>query len=310
VSGPFQGGGEAPRVSVVVVSYNTREELLACLASLHGVRLPLEVIVVDNASSDASADGVRGRFPTARVVAETENLGFARASNRGWRRAAATDILFLNSDAELRPGALETMSALLDARPEVGIVGPRTRNTDGTLQVACGLPLTPLGEWRQGRLVEGVRRRDPQALAQLEARCAREHEPAWVSGACLLARRRTLEVLGGFDERFFLYEEDVDLCHRAHRAGFRVVHTPEAEVVHHLGRSMARAASSRVRFEYDRSHLLYYRKHNGPLLATLLRFHLLARAVSLWLGLLDGGERPPERRAQAGALLRLAVFGS
>jgi GT2 family glycosyltransferase len=290
-----------------VVSYETREELLACLESLRGVRLPLEAIVVDNASADGSAEAARRRFPTATVLAETTNLGFARASNRGWRRASGAHVLFLNSDAELRPGALEALVRLLDARPDVGIVGPRTRNSDGTLQVACGLPLTPFGEWRQGRLVEGVRRRDPRALAELEARCAREHEPAWVSGACLVARRETLIALGGFDERFFLYEEDVDLCRRAWRAGFRVVHTPEAEVVHHQGRSMARAAASHVRYEYDRSHLLYYAKHNGAVVTALLRLHLLGRASALWLGILGSGDPRDERRRQARALWRLAV---
>src|SRR5262249_26312143 len=161
MSGPFQGGTERPRVAVVVVSYETREETLACLASLRAVGLPLEVVVVDNASRDRSAAAVRERFPTALVEAQAENVGFARASNVGWRRAAAPYVLFLNSDAELGPGALEALLALLEARPDVGIAGPRTRNSDGTLQVACGLPLTPIGVWRQGRLVQGVRRRDP-----------------------------------------------------------------------------------------------------------------------------------------------------
>jgi GT2 family glycosyltransferase len=273
------------------------------------VSLPLEVVVVDNASSDGSAAAIRERFPAARVEALAENVGFARASNVGWRRAEGRYVLFLNSDAEVRPLALESMVALLGAHSDVGIVGPRTRNTDGTLQVSCGLPLTPIGEWRQGRLVHGVRRRDPAALAALEARCAREHDAAWVSGSCLLVRRETLERLGGFDERFFLYEEDVDLCERARQAGLRVVHTPAAEVVHHLGRSMARAASSRVRYEYDRSHLLYYRKHNGSFVTALLRLYLAARAVALALGLLGGGEPAANRRAQASALFRLVLGG-
>jgi GT2 family glycosyltransferase len=307
VSGPFQGGSDRPRLSVVVVSYETREETLACLASLRAVPLPLEVVVVDNASADGSAAAVRERFPAAIVEARAENVGFARASNVGWRRSSAPYVLFLNSDAEVRPGALETMLGVLEARSDVGIVGPRTLNTDGTVQVACGLPLTPIGEWRQGRLVHGVRRRDPDALAALEARCAREHDAAWVSGSCLLVRRETLESSAGFDERFFLYEEDVDLCERVRRAGLRVLHTPQAEVVHHLGRSMAHAPSSRVRYEYDRSHLLYYEKHNGLFVTTLLRLYLALRALALGLGLVGRSESSPVRRAQASDLLRLVL---
>src|SRR5262249_52730334 len=132
---------------------------------------------------------------------------------------------------------------------------------------------------------------------------------AWVGGACRLARRETLERLGGFDERFFLYEEDVDLCLRARQAGLRVVHTPAAEVVHHLGRSMERAPSSRVRYEYDRSHLLYYQKHNGFFVTALLRLYLAARAFALALGVLGRREPDRERRKQAWALLRLVRGG-
>ena len=132
--------------------------------------------------------------------------------------------------------------ALLEARPDVGIVGPATRNADGSPQVSFGPDLTPSSEWRQRRLVRAVQARDPQVLrARLEARCSREHEPDWVSGSCLLARRSLLEALGGFDERFFLYEEDVDLCVRARQAGARVVFTPTARVIHRLGRSMERS---------------------------------------------------------------------
>jgi len=179
-------------------------------------------------------------------------------------------VLVLNPDAEVTAGALETLSGILDARPAVGVVGPLTRNPDGSVQVSFGPDLTPLAEWRQRRLVRGVRERRPQALREAAARAAAEQEPDWVSGSCFLARRQALQSVGGFDEAFFLFEEDADLCLRLRRAGWRVLFTPAAEVRHALGRSMDQAPE-RARLEYDRSHLLYYRKHNGPLLTALLR---------------------------------------
>jgi GT2 family glycosyltransferase len=267
---------DAARVAVVIVSWNSREDLVPCLRSLAAVTLPLEVVVVDNASADGSAAVARGLLPAGRVIEAGANLGFGRASNLGWRATGAPQVLFLNPDAEVRPGALEAMSARLEARPEVGIVGPLTKTPDETPQLSFGPDLTLLAEWRQRRLVRGVEARDPRVLERVGSLVAREHEPAWVSASCLLARRSLLERLHGFDEQFFLYEEDVDLCLRARQAGSRVLFTPAAQVVHRRGRSMDRALG-RARREYDRSHLLYYRKHHGGWRTGLLYLSLLVR---------------------------------
>ena len=294
-----------PRVAVVVVSFEARETLLAGLDSVRThASVPLELVVVDNASSDGSAAAVRAAHPEALVIGNPDNVGFARAGNQGWRASGAPHVLFLNPDAEVTPGAIETLAGLLEARPEVGAAGPRTRSGDGTIQVSTGPDLTLLAERRQRRLVRGVARRDPAALAEAEALHAREHEPAWVSGSCLVARRTALEAVGGFDERFFLYEEDADLCRRLREAGWHVVFTPAAEVKHHLGRSMSKAPG-RARLEYHRSHLLYYRKHNGPLSRAALRIHLAARGGAGWLTATVSGDAPG--RSDAGALLRLSL---
>jgi N-acetylglucosaminyl-diphospho-decaprenol L-rhamnosyltransferase len=277
LSGPFQGGPDPPTVSAIVVSYNTAPELLRCLASLAAhVRLPLEVVVVDNASSDNSPDLVRAAHPTARVLESRSNRGFSAANNEGLRASTGPQVLVLNPDAEVTPGAVEILSGILDARPTVGVVGPLTRNPDGSVQVSFGPDLTPLAEWRQRQLVRGVRERRPEALREAAARAAAEQEPGWVSASCLLARRRALESVGGFDEGFFLFEEDADLCRRLRGAGWRVLFTPAAEVRHALGRSMDQAPEA-ARLEYDRSHVRYYRKHNGPLLSALLRTFLALR---------------------------------
>lgn len=295
----------APRVAVVVVSYEVRETLLAGLRELgRDAGLPAETVVVDNASRDGSADAVRAAFPRARVLANAENVGFARASNQGAEATSAPLLLFLNPDARLDPGALAALAALAEERPRVGIVGPRTRGADGRIQVSTGPDLSLAAEWRQRRLVRGVLRAEPRWLAEAEARHSREHEPGWVSGACLLARREAFLAVGGFDERYFLYEEDADLCRRVRAEGWRVLFTPAAQARHALGESMARAPG-RARLEYHRSHLLYYAKHNGLLQRAALRALLATRAV---VALAAAAARADgERAREARAWLRLSL---
>jgi GT2 family glycosyltransferase len=266
-----------PEVSVVVVSYETRDDLRACLDSLAAHGGPaVETIVVDNASTDGSADMVASDFPAVRLVRSARNEGFGAACNRGAAVAGAPCLLFLNSDALVTPGAVAALARVLDQQPDVAIVGPRTLNEDGTAQVSFGPALTPLAEWRQRRLVRAVARRDPDALRIAHERALRAQSPDWVSGACLMIRRRAFDAVSGFDEGFFLYEEDVDLCARVRALGGGVRFEPGATVVHRLGRSMARLPE-RARAEYDRSHLRYYQKHNGVLATLLLRASLAVR---------------------------------
>jgi len=296
-----------PRVTAVVVSYNTRDELRRCLASLRAhAGLPCQIVVVDNASTDGSPDMVTAEFPEARLVRNRDNVGFSRANNQGLRACTAAYALLLNSDAELMAGALPALTARLDANARRGAVGPRTLNPDGTVQVSFGPALTPRSEWRQRRLVKGVKNRDPAALTEATTRAAREQEPDWLSGACLLARKEALDSVGGFDEGFFLYEEDVDLCLRLRRAGWSLLFTPAAEVVHHLGRS-TEADPGRARLEYHRSHLRFYRKHNGPALTAALRAFIGGGATLGWLLALGPGPARRQRRGEHAEALRLAL---
>ncbi len=298
--------GSPPQVQVILVSFEARDSLLACLDSLTQVRVPIEITVVDNASLDRSVHAVRERHPQVRVIANPSNAGFATACNQGWRAGSADLVFFLNPDTEVGPEAVEVLTALLTERPEIAVVAPLTRNTDGTIQVSTGEDLSLRSEIAQRRLVRGVARREPSALTEAERRHAREYEPAWVSGAALMVRRRTLEQTGGFDEGFFLYEEDADLCRRIRAAGGRVLFTPAAEVRHQLGRSMA-YHPSRARLEYHRSHLRYYRKHNGTLARFVLRVTIGARGM--WRALAHLGPGNHSTRLEGRALLRLAVLG-
>ncbi len=294
-----------PQVSVVVVSYNTRDDTLRCLQSLRThVTLPLEILVADNDSRDGSVEAVRAAFPEAIILELRANLGFATANNRALSQAHAPRALLINSDAEVRPGAVERLVRALDADPRLALVGPRTLSSDGTIQLSWGPDLRPLAEWRRRRLMHALERRDPKALARVEAQALAAHAPDWLSGSCLMARLDALRQCGSFDEGYFLYEEDADLCLRLRRAGWRLRFEPEAEVVHHQGRS-ASGSGSLVRIEYHRSHLRYYALHNGLFLATALRLWILSHAGLRWLHATLA--RSPIERALWGRLVRLAL---
>lgn len=295
----------SPRVSVVIVTFNSQEHVLACLAALgREAGVPHEVLLVDNASADGTLAAVRQAHPGVRVLANERNLGFACANNRALGEAQAPFVLLLNPDCELQPGALPALVGVLEARPELAAVSPLTRNGDGTPQVSFGPDLTLANEWRQRRLVNGVRARDPRALAAAEALITREQQPDWLSASCLLARAEALRAVGGFDEGYFLYEEDADLCLRLRQAGWRLLHFPGAAVVHHLGGSMS-SAPSLARLEYQRSHLQYYAKHNGWFQQMGLRLVLAGSALVGWIA-----ARDPAARRLRWDLLGLALGGS
>jgi GT2 family glycosyltransferase/glycosyltransferase involved in cell wall biosynthesis len=282
VSTPASPGVHS-EVAAILVSHNTRDDLLAALASLacHDPR-PSQVWVVDNASTDGSPAAVRAHFPEVRLIANAVNVGFGVANNQALAQVQTPFVLLLNPDAELQPGALRCLLDALHAEAGLALVGPRTRHADGTAQVSFGPALGLLAEWRQRRLVNGVRRRDPLALAQAERLSQTARDPEWLSASCWLARTEALRAEGGFDPAFFLYEEDVDLCLRLRRAGWRLGYRPSAQVVHRSGRSMARRPAL-ARLAYQRSHLHYYRRHCGALATFGLRLLLSIEALSALL---------------------------
>jgi GT2 family glycosyltransferase len=292
-----------PRLTVVVVSFNTRQRTLDCVRSVvAGVAAPVEIVVADNASSDGSAEALQQDFPTVRVLPMGGNLGFAAANNRALDATSAPLVLLINSDAELRPGAFEALAAVLDAHPDVAAVGPRTLNADGSVQPSWGRDLTLWNEWRQRRLQRRLARDDARTHARLEALARQPREPDWLSGSCLLARRDALAAVGRFDEGYFLYEEDADLCLRLRRAGWRLRFCPEAEVVHHGGASVP-TARGRAQLEYHRSHLRYYALHRNRLQRGALRAWLLLRGLTGWLA----AARQPDRRAHWTAVLKTTL---
>ena len=263
-------------LAIVIVSYNTREELEACLTALHDhpPARAHRIVVVDNDSADGSAATVRTRWPAVTVIDAGANLGFARATNLGIRATRSRLVLLLNSDAVAPPGAIDRLVEELDRRG-AAVAGPRLVDGDGRLEVSFGPMISPWGELWQRALVT-AHRRGVWPLAGLVERRARRSRPvAWVSGACLLVAREVADAVGLLDERYFLYTEDVDFCAAVRAAGRQVWFIAPVEVRHRRGRSR-RHAPAAAEHAYRRSQIAFYRKHH-PALVPLLRLYLRIR---------------------------------
>lgn len=236
----------APEISVVVVSYNTADLIEACLRSVQASRgVTLQLFVVDNASTDGSAAVVRDRLPSVRLVENRENRGFGAANNQVLPECAGRYIVLLNPDAETTPDALRAMIGYMDEHPRVGLAGPTVRNTDGTRQTSVA------------REYPGQRRTAGE-LSGLPG------EIACVMGACQIVRSGLMRALGGFDEQFFLYGEDQDLCLRIRRMGYEIGHVGEALVLHHGGKSERGVPSVDVARKKALAEYRFYRKHYRP----------------------------------------------
>jgi GT2 family glycosyltransferase len=262
------------RVAIVIVTYNCRREIDACLQSLADAapRVPHETLVVDNASTDGTAVRLHARWPAVRTIEAGGNLGFARANNLGIRASASELVLLLNPDTLVPPGAIDALVAVLDRRPDAAVAGPRLVDAAGRAELSFGPMPGPLAELRQKLLVTGHDRGLPVISTAVERLTRRARDVDWVSGACLLIRRADLEAAGLLDERYFLYLEDVDLCAAARGRGRAVVFDPSSEIVHLRGRSRATARTA-TQLAYRRSHLAFYEKHR-PAWAPLLRRYL------------------------------------
>ncbi len=257
----------SPDLSVCIVNWNTRDDLEKAIASTMGDVgvLAVEVVVVDNGSTDGSADMVRERFPSVTLIEAGQNLGFARGYNLAAEHASGRHLLMLNPDTEVRAGALAALVGYLDAHPETGAVGPRLVNPDGSLQHSCRrFPRPAAAIFRNtplGRLFPGNRFTRDYLMADWDHHTAREVD--WLSGAAICIRREAWEQVGGFDERFFMYAEDIDWCLRAHQAGWQICYLPEAVIMHHIGRGSDQRPLAMV-IQFHRSMVRFYRKHYAP----------------------------------------------
>ena len=288
------------RVTAVVVHYRTPGETVEAAQSIRSTAPETEVVVVDNASEDAIERRLAEQISSARVIREPRNRGYGAACNRGARETGRELVLFLNSDAVVAPGAVEALAAALDREPRAAVVGPRLENPERTLQPSIlRLPRlsriffesSGLAYMTKGLLRGHSATREDHSRAQ-EVEC--------VKGAALLVRRTAFEEVGGFDEHFFLYAEESDLCARLGKRGWKILFEPAARVVHRGGASGGDALFGQLNASLAR----YVARHQGKFAGTLARGILSAGAAARYtISLATPGERGRVRRSKYRAAL-------
>lgn len=259
-----------PELTIIIVSYNTRDLSLACLQSLYrsAIQTRFQVVLIDNASSDGSADAIRAAYPQVQVISSANNLGFAAANNLVATRVKSDWLLLLNPDTEVQEGAIDHLLWFSKANPGAGITGGRTVFPDGRLNPAsCWMQMTLwsalcsavglTAAFRSNRFF------NPEAIGGWPRDCVREVDI--VSGCFFMIRRDIWEKLSGFDEKYFMYGEEADLCLRAKRLGYQPMITPGAQIMHVVGASSANLPSKTVRIAKARATLI--RDHWPKLLA-------------------------------------------
>ena len=291
-------------LSVVIVSWNVRDLLRHCLQSvIIGAQLgpeedafrigdwEVEILVVDNASTDGSAEMVRDEFPQIHLLANNENRGFTAANNQGLALSRGRYLLLLNPDTEVVGDALTRMLCYAEANKEVGALGPRLLNPDGSTQssrrrfptLATALVESTVVQewWQDNRILRQYYMADTadDAIQRVD----------WVVGACLMVRRQAFEQVGGLDEGYFMYSEELDWCRRIKAAGWDIAYLPTAAIIHHEGKSSEQVVPARHIY-FQSSKVRYFRKHHGAFQAEALRWFLLltyayqvAREALKWL---------------------------
>jgi N-acetylglucosaminyl-diphospho-decaprenol L-rhamnosyltransferase len=269
-----------PEVSVIIVSWNTKDILLDCLRSLYAqTAATIQVIVVDNASSDGSADAVETEFPQATLIRSDENLGFAKGNNRGLEVANGRYILYLNPDTIILDGAVDKMIHYLGANPSIGVLGPHTYNADGRTTQDTVIFKPTLGRmfhthvpvWR---LIPGWK---PELAGQ--ASWHRTGPVEVVKGCCMLMPASLVHDLGGMSEKHFMYSEEEDLCSRAAQKGFETRYYHEASIIHLGGEATKQNSNTMVRAQVA-SWTDVFRQHNPN--SSVAAFKILLGFGSMW----------------------------
>jgi N-acetylglucosaminyl-diphospho-decaprenol L-rhamnosyltransferase len=250
-------------LDVVIVSFRSREMLRDCLTSLH-IHSPsraTRVWVVDNASHDGAVEMVRSQFPDVELIAAPRNLGFSAANNLAITRGDASFVLVLNPDTRVTPGALDCMLELIELNPSIGIAGCRLELEDGRFDHAARRSFpTPFGALGHFTGL-GRRKRSPSWLAQYRAPSVERGPVDAVNGAFMLIRRKALEEVGLFDEGYWMYMEDLDLCYRFAQAGWKTWYEPRATVVHIKAGASGKLRKPRLNYAFHYGMLRFYRKH-------------------------------------------------
>ncbi len=269
-------------LSVIIVNWNVRDLLQRALASVYASwdgRPGLEIIVVDNASHDDSVAMLRETFPNVQVIANAENRGFTGGNNQGLAAATGDFLLLLNPDTEIVGDALPRMVDYLQIHPGVGMLGPQLLNPDGSAQSSRRrFPTLPVLFLESTWLEKLAPRKVLQHYYAKEQPDDLVQNVDWITGAAMLTRREAVAQVGGMDEGFFMYSEELDWCRRIRETGWRVVYFPEARIVHHEGKSSEQVVAARHIY-FQSSKVRYTRKYHGNAAAECLRLWLLAQYI-------------------------------
>ena len=304
-----------PNLSVIIVSYNTREITLACLRSVYDRTCDIEseVIVVDNASADGSAQAIAALYPQVKLIINKKNRGFAAANNQGLNIARGKYTLLLNSDTVVLDGALDKLLAFAESRPKAGVIGGRTVRPDGTLALNC---FEPAGLFNLLISACALHRLYPRSRTWGRARLtywdyATPRRVPVVAGCFMLVRRAAMTDVGLLDERFFMYAEEMDWCVRFSTAGWEVWYTPDSSIIHYGGMSAAQSPTQMSRTAQSSLILFLKKYHKGPYVtlcrAVLLSGLILRMPMRLARALLYGRDRLGSEIRQQYAIASLYV---
>jgi GT2 family glycosyltransferase len=265
-----------PLVSIILVNYNGADVVLDCLRSLEQFpqSISYEVIVVDNASQDGSPDLIESYSPPVKLIRQLENRGFGAGNNIAAKVATGEFLFLLNTDTQVTGDILPVLLRLMKDYPDAGIIGPKLLNPDGSLQLSTAWNISLAGESKTRQQLKTYA--EPSQKAAIEQRFNTLQDVDILVGAAFFVRKKLFDELGGFDESFFMYFEESDLCRRAKNLGWRILYTPEASVIHIRGHSVNKM-SDRMALEYRKSQLYYYQKHRPLWEQILLRFYLLLK---------------------------------
>ncbi len=252
-------------ISIIIVSWNTRDLLTQCLQSVEACtineeRFSVETFVIDNASTDGSPQMVHKHFPHVHLIENVQNVGFARANNQAIPQSTGRYVVLLNSDTEVLPGALAAMGEFMEAYPQAAGCGPVLLNADGTLQPSCHPMLTPEREFWRLMFLDRIWPRATYAQTRWDQSTPRQVEV--IKGACFMLRREALNQVGLLDDQYFMYTEEMDLCHRLLEAGWTLWWVPEAKVKHY-GEASSRQAAEEMYIQLYRSKAQFHRKFGG-----------------------------------------------
>jgi len=277
-------------LSVIIVNYNVKEFLLNLLHSVEKASsyISKEIIVIDNASDDGSVEAIKQKFPSVRLIENKSNVGFGKANNQGLKIAQGKYLLFINPDCIVSEDTFTKMISFFDSHPDCGLAGCKILNSDGTLQLACRRSFP--GPWTSFTKVTGLSNLFPKSkifarynLTYLDEN--KTYEVDAVSGSFMMMRKDVYEKTGGFDEKFFMYGEDLDLCYRVQKSGFKVYYVHDTQVIHYKGESTKRSNLDDTKLFYDAMHL-FVKKHlsSFPLVEIILRSAIGFRKLFAFLG--------------------------